>query len=91
MLNIQMPEWLNTWFAIFPTIESLAAQSGAAALVLGSYFFARAGIKTVKTNFPTNRVISFPITQKEVLSSIPAHQAQPVLLAEEHPNFARLG
>ncbi|HEY4099390.1 MAG TPA: FTR1 family protein [Gemmatimonadales bacterium] len=36
-----MPAWLNTWFAIYPTIQSLAAQGIAAILVLGSYYFAR--------------------------------------------------
>jgi high-affinity iron transporter len=40
-LNIAMPEWLNTWFAVFPTAESLGSQAFAAVLVLGSYFFAR--------------------------------------------------
>ena len=33
-----LPEWLGLWFAVFPTIETLAAQAIAAILVLGSYF-----------------------------------------------------
>ena len=33
-----LPEWLGLWFAVFPTIETLAAQAIAALLVLGSYF-----------------------------------------------------
>jgi len=40
-LNIQMPDWLNTWFSVFPTVESLAGQALAAAFVIGSYFLAR--------------------------------------------------
>ncbi|HEY3934170.1 MAG TPA: FTR1 family protein [Gemmatimonadales bacterium] len=36
-----LPGWLNTWFAIYPTVQSLAAQGLAAVLVLGSYFLAR--------------------------------------------------
>jgi high-affinity iron transporter len=40
-LNINMPDWLGTWFAVFPNIETVAAQAGAALLVLGSYFLAR--------------------------------------------------
>ena len=32
-----MPGWLGLWFAIFPTVETLAAQGIAALLVLGSY------------------------------------------------------
>jgi len=33
-----IPEWLGLWFAVFPTVETLAAQGLAALLVLGSYF-----------------------------------------------------
>ena len=25
-ININMPDWLNAWFAVFPTVESLLAQ-----------------------------------------------------------------
>jgi high-affinity iron transporter len=32
-----IPGWMGLWFAIFPTVETLAAQALAAALVLGSY------------------------------------------------------
>ena len=40
-INIAMPDWLNTWFAVFPTVQSLVAQVLAAAFVLGSYVIAR--------------------------------------------------
>jgi len=40
-ININMPDWLNTWFAVFPTVESLLSQVAAAAIVIGSYFVAR--------------------------------------------------
>ncbi len=40
-LNISMPDWLNTWFAIFPTAESLLSQLLAGAFVIVSYFLAR--------------------------------------------------
>ncbi|MGI8547693.1 MAG: FTR1 family protein, partial [Gemmatimonadaceae bacterium] len=36
-----IPPWMGLWFAIFPTVETLAAQAIAAVLVLGSYFFVR--------------------------------------------------
>ena len=32
-----IPGWMGVWFAVFPTVETLAAQALAAALVLGSY------------------------------------------------------
>jgi len=40
-LNISMPGWLNTWFSVFPTAESLLAQAGAGIFVVGSYYLAR--------------------------------------------------
>ena len=35
-----LPAWAGLWFAVFPTVETLAAQAFAALLVLGSYFAA---------------------------------------------------
>jgi high-affinity iron transporter len=40
-ININMPDWLNTWFVIYPSVESLAAQVFAVVFVVGSYFIAR--------------------------------------------------
>jgi high-affinity iron transporter len=40
-INIHMPDWLNTWFVIYPSVESLAAQVFALVFVIGSYFIAR--------------------------------------------------
>ena len=39
--GVAIPAWMGLWFAIFPTVETLAAQVLAAAAVLGSYFVAR--------------------------------------------------
>jgi high-affinity iron transporter len=36
-----IPAWMGMWFAVFPTIETLAAQFVAAVLVIGSYYAAR--------------------------------------------------
>ena len=36
-----VPDWAGVWLSIFPTVETLAAQALAAALVVGSYFAAR--------------------------------------------------
>ena len=35
------PAWAGVWFSIFPTVETLAAQAVAGAIVIGSYFYAR--------------------------------------------------
>jgi high-affinity iron transporter len=40
-LDIHMPEWMNVWFGVFPTVQSLAAQAAAGAFVIGSYYLAR--------------------------------------------------
>jgi high-affinity iron transporter len=36
-----IPGWAGLWFSVFPTVETLAAQAMAGALVIGSYFYAR--------------------------------------------------
>ena len=40
-LKNYMPPWIGLWFALFPTVETLVAQSIAAVLVVGSYYAAR--------------------------------------------------
>ena len=40
-LALRIPPWMGLWFSVFPTIETLTAQTVAALLVLGSYFAAR--------------------------------------------------
>jgi high-affinity iron transporter len=35
------PEWMGVWFAVYPTVETLAAQLLVAILVIGSYYAAR--------------------------------------------------
>jgi high-affinity iron transporter len=40
-LKALMPAWAGLWFSVFPTVETLAAQAGAGAIVIGSYFYAR--------------------------------------------------
>jgi high-affinity iron transporter len=39
-LGFTLPGWLGTWLAIFPTVETLAAQVLAGAAVIGSYLVA---------------------------------------------------
>jgi high-affinity iron transporter len=36
-----IPAWAGLWFSIFPTVETLGAQAAAAAIVVGSYLYAR--------------------------------------------------
>ena len=39
-IGVGFPGFVGLWFATFPTVEGLAAQAGAAALVIGSYLVA---------------------------------------------------
>jgi high-affinity iron transporter len=39
-LNINIPDWMGLWFAMFPTVETLASQIFAVVFVVGSYFAA---------------------------------------------------
>jgi high-affinity iron transporter len=34
---LPLPEWMGVWFAVYPYLETLAAQALAAAFVIGSY------------------------------------------------------
>jgi high-affinity iron transporter len=43
-----IPGWMGLWFAVFPTVETLAAQILAAALVVGSYLIARPQERTLQ-------------------------------------------
>jgi high-affinity iron transporter len=36
-----VPAWAGLWFSVFPTVQTLAAQAAAGAIVVGSYFYAR--------------------------------------------------
>jgi len=36
-----IPAWAGLWFSVFPTVQTLAAQGVAGAIVIGSYFYAR--------------------------------------------------
>ncbi len=40
-LPLHLPDWLGTWFALFPNVQGLAAQAAAAAVVIGSFVLAR--------------------------------------------------
>ena len=39
-LDVEFPLWMGTWLGVFPTVETLVAQAGAFAFVIGSYFAA---------------------------------------------------
>jgi high-affinity iron transporter len=50
-LPLAIPGWAGLWLAVFPTVESLAAQALAAALVIASYY----GAEYVRVRRPRAR------------------------------------
>ena len=48
----RIPGWAGLWFSVFPTVETLAGQVVAAALVLGSYVWSRARVGRAVTHQP---------------------------------------
>jgi high-affinity iron transporter len=40
-VELAIPGWMGTWFALFPNVEGLVSQALAAIFVIGSYFAAR--------------------------------------------------
>jgi high-affinity iron transporter len=44
-----LPGWVGMWFAVFPTVETLAAQAVAALLVLGSYSIVNVQLRRTRT------------------------------------------
>lgn len=43
-LNLPVPDWMGTWFALFPNVEGLVSQFVAALLVGGSYAWVRRSV-----------------------------------------------
>ncbi len=39
-IDVELPLWMGTWLGVFPTWETIGAQLGAFAFVVGSYFLA---------------------------------------------------
>ncbi len=50
-LDTELPYWLGLWFGVYPTWETLGAQLGSAAFVIGSFFLA----KELKVKRPQRR------------------------------------
>jgi high-affinity iron transporter len=48
---IAVPGWMGLWFAVFPNVQTVLAQAGAALLVVGSYFVA----EEIKVRRPRRR------------------------------------
>ncbi|HVS71822.1 MAG TPA: FTR1 family protein [Phycisphaerae bacterium] len=40
-LGWKWPDWMNVWFGVYPSVESLSAQVMAGVVVIGSYYLAR--------------------------------------------------
>ena len=59
------PGWMGMWFAVFPTVETLAAQALAALLVIGSFYAARR-----QTQSPADKAHRSPAAPQPVLKGV---------------------
>ena len=76
-LPITFPGWVGTWFALFPTVETVAAQVVAALAVIGSYLLA----EQVRVRGPLRR--------GQVPSARPEHPPAPEPNPEPRPAARR--
>ncbi|MHB8637768.1 MAG: FTR1 family iron permease [Fimbriimonadaceae bacterium] len=51
-LALAFPDWMGVWFATFPTVEGLASQAIAAALLVGSYAWVRSRVPKAANGTP---------------------------------------
>ena len=74
--GVRLPYWSGAWFGLFPTWEGIAAQAGAIALVLGSYFGAehlrarRRRARLAALDTPSARPVARPETPERVPAQI---------------------
>src|SRR5450755_4760445 len=53
-IHVAVPDWMGTWFSVFPNVETVVAQVLAAVLVVGSYFLA----EEIKVRRPRRRGVT---------------------------------
>ena len=84
-LDIELPLWMGTWLGIFPTVESLVAQAGAFAFVIGSYFLAewarKRHLRRTSSSEPAEPTPAAP--EREAPAAAPMPSAQPAPPARE--------
>jgi high-affinity iron transporter len=64
-----VPTWMGTWFAVFPTYETMVAQLLAAILVVGSYYAAshmRRGVRADSSDLANATAASSSLSQAAV-------------------------
>ena len=88
-ININIPDWAGTWFSIFPNVETIVAQAGAAVFVVGSYFLARRVCsRKSQGTAPTVQCILPDCESCDVSHEHSADDAKPVttnLTVNQHP------
>jgi len=52
-----IPDWMGLWFSLFPTVETIAAQAVAAAVVVGSYVACRVLARRQMADSPEDELV----------------------------------
>ena len=69
------PGWLGQWFSLFPNVETIAAQVGAIALVLGSYLMAEY-LRVWRPRRQGAQAASFAVEQSSAVMAEVCHTAE---------------
>jgi high-affinity iron transporter len=75
-VNLPIPDWMGTWFAIFPNIQGLIAQGIAALAVLGSYFYAE-NMRVWRPRKEAGKLMAAKAQQEASIPTTPAPALNP--------------
>ena len=59
IFGLALPYWIGNWFGVYPTWQTTGGQIVAASFVIGSYFVARARMRSGASRLPA-RLASWP-------------------------------
>jgi high-affinity iron transporter len=75
-VNLPIPDWMGTWFAVFPNIQGLIAQGIAALAVLGSYFYAE-NMRVWRPRKEAGKLMAAKAQQEASIPTTPAPALNP--------------
>ena len=68
IFGLALPYWIGNWFGVYPTWQTMGGQVAAAGFVIGSYFVARARLRSGGSRVPSwRRLVRLPAKTRPVL------------------------